>query len=64
MGAIWSFRFGEQVISKKSRALTFRQMFFHHLIHHVAQLGVYLRLNNVPVPALYGPSANARWSAK
>jgi uncharacterized damage-inducible protein DinB len=29
-----------------------------HLIHHTAQLGVYLRLNDIPVPALYGPSAD------
>jgi hypothetical protein len=31
---------------------------------HVAQLGVYLRLNGVPVPALYGPSADEQWSTK
>jgi uncharacterized damage-inducible protein DinB len=31
-----------------------------HLIHHRAQLGVYLRLNDVPVPAMYGPSADDR----
>jgi uncharacterized damage-inducible protein DinB len=33
-------------------------MFFNHLIHHRAQLGVYLRLNDKPVPPLYGPSAD------
>jgi uncharacterized damage-inducible protein DinB len=32
----------------------------NHLIHHRAQLAVYLRLNDVPVPALYGPSADER----
>jgi uncharacterized damage-inducible protein DinB len=30
----------------------------NHNVHHRAQLGVYLRLNNIPVPALYGPSAD------
>jgi len=30
----------------------------NHIIHHRAQLGVYLRLNNVPVPSIYGPSAD------
>ena len=39
-------------------ALAFRHMFFNHLIHHRAQLGVYLRLNDVPVPGVYGPSAD------
>src|ERR1700733_8002795 len=34
------------------------RLFFNHLIHHRAQLGVYLRLNNLPVPPLYGPSAD------
>jgi uncharacterized damage-inducible protein DinB len=35
-----------------------RSFVFNHLIHHRAQLGVYLRLNDVPVPSLYGPSAD------
>ena len=62
--ALWPFRFGDQVISNDSRAASFRRMCFNHLIHHVAQLGVYLRLNGVPVPALYGPSADEQWSPK
>jgi uncharacterized damage-inducible protein DinB len=33
-------------------------MFFNHFVHHRAQLTVYLRLNNIPVPGLYGPSAD------
>ncbi len=60
----WDFRFGEHPISKDSRLLTFRTMYFNHLIHHTAQLGVYYRLLGVPVPALYGPSADEQWSAK
>lgn len=54
----WRFTFGEKLISDAPRSATYRSMFFNHLIHHRAQLGVYLRLNNVPVPALYGPSAD------
>ncbi len=61
---IWPFTWGEQVISKGPRSLAFRGMFFDHLIHHTAQLGVYLRLNDIPVPALYGPSADEQWSPR
>jgi uncharacterized damage-inducible protein DinB len=60
----WRFSFGEQLIGEAPRAAMFRGMFFDHMIHHVAQLGVYLRLNDVPVPALYGPSADEQWSPK
>jgi uncharacterized damage-inducible protein DinB len=58
LAAKWKFSFGDQVILNESRAKTYRLMFFNHLIHHRAQLGVYLRLNNIPVPGLYGPSAD------
>lgn len=62
LAAPWRFSFGEQLISNSPRSLSFRQMCFNHLIHHTAQLGVYLRLNDIPVPALYGPSADEQWS--
>lgn len=64
MTADWPFRFGPQVISQTSRARTYRQMFFNHLVHHTSQLGVYLRLLDVPVPALYGPSADEQWTPR
>jgi len=60
---LWKFSYGDQIISHKSRSQSFREMCFDHLIHHTAQLGVYLRLNDIPVPALYGPSADEQWSA-
>lgn len=60
----WKFSFGEHLISHHSRSKSFRIMCFDHLIHHTAQLGVYLRLNDIPVPALYGPSADEQWSPK
>ncbi len=59
----WRFSFGEHLISEAPRSLSFRSMCFNHLIHHTAQLGVYLRLNEIPVPALYGPSADEQWTA-
>ncbi len=59
---LWPFTFGEQVIFNDTRLLAFRYMFLNHMVHHTAQLGVYLRLNDIPVPALYGPSADEQWS--
>jgi uncharacterized damage-inducible protein DinB len=40
------------------KAAVLRSLIMNHTIHHRAQLGVYLRLNNVPVPSIYGPSAD------
>ena len=54
----WKFSFGDKVLANMPRSLAYRHMFFNHLIHHRAQLGVYLRLNDVPVPGVYGPSAD------
>lgn len=54
----WRLIWGEKVLADESRSVLFHTMFLHHLIHHRAQLGVYLRLNDLPVPALYGPTAD------
>jgi uncharacterized damage-inducible protein DinB len=56
----WTMVFGDKPIANAPRSLLFRTMYLNHQIHHRAQLGVYLRLNNLPVPALYGPSADDR----
>ena len=56
----WKLSFQGKPIFEGSRFLAYRQMFLNHLIHHRAQLGVYLRLNDKPVPATYGPSADDR----
>lgn len=56
--AEWTLRFGGNVMRTQPRALGFRTFALSHLIHHRAQLGVYLRLLNVPLPGLYGPSAD------
>lgn len=54
----WSLRRGEHVIFTLPRIAALRSMFFSHTIHHRGQLSVYLRLNDVPVPSIYGPSAD------
>ena len=57
----WILAFEGKAIFEGPRFLAYRQMFLNHLVHHRAQLGVYLRLNGVPVPAIYGPSADEPW---
>lgn len=54
----WKLSFQGKTIFNGSRFMAYRQMFLNHLVHHRAQLGVYLRLNNKPLPATYGPSAD------
>jgi uncharacterized damage-inducible protein DinB len=54
----WKLSFNGAPIFEGSRFLAYRAMFLNHLIHHRAQLGVYLRLTGKPVPATYGPSAD------
>ncbi len=54
----WSLLFGGQTIFTQPRFGVLRGFILSHNVHHRAQLGVYLRLNNIAVPALYGPSAD------
>jgi uncharacterized damage-inducible protein DinB len=54
----WKLSFQGKPIFNGSRFLAYREMFLNHLVHHRAQLGVYLRLNDKPLPAIYGPSAD------
>lgn len=54
----WSLLMGGQVLFTMPRAAVLRGYCFNHLVHHRGQLTVYLRLLGVPVPALYGPSAD------
>ena len=54
----WKLSFQGKPIFEGPRFLAYREMFLNHLVHHRAQLGVYLRLNGKPVPATYGPSAD------
>lgn len=54
----WKLCHGSQVFFQGTRFTAYRAMFLNHLVHHRAQLGVYLRLLDVPVPSVYGPSAD------
>lgn len=54
----WQLSFQGQSIFQGSRFLAYRAMFLNHVIHHGAQLGVYLRLTGNALPATYGPSAD------
>ena len=54
----WKLAFGDKVFVDAPRMVLYRTMFLNHVVHHRAQLGVYLRLLNIPVPGLYGPSAD------
>ena len=56
----WKLSFQGKPIFNGSRFMAYRQMFLNHLVHHRAQLGVYLRLNEKPLPSTYGPSADDR----
>jgi uncharacterized damage-inducible protein DinB len=58
MMAMWTLRRGDHVVFTLPRAAAIRAMAMNHLIHHRGQLSVYLRLLNVPVPGMYGPSAD------
>jgi uncharacterized damage-inducible protein DinB len=56
----WKLSFQGKPIFEGTRFMAYRQMFLNHIVHHRAQLGVYLRLNGAPLPATYGPSADDR----
>ena len=54
----WSLMSGGQTLFTMPRVAVLRSFCLNHIIHHRAQLGVYLRLNDIPVPSVYGPSAD------
>ncbi|MCB0697552.1 MAG: DinB family protein [Chitinophagaceae bacterium] len=56
----WTFRAGDHVILNSSKYNAIRSMGLNHQIHHRAQLGVYLRLLDIAIPGVYGPSADDR----
>ena len=56
----WSMRAGEVIYFTSPKAEVVRTWCMNHLYHHRAQLGVYLRLLDVPLPGVYGPSADAQ----
>jgi uncharacterized damage-inducible protein DinB len=62
----WTLKFAGDTIISMPKYAVMRSMVMSHLIHHRAQLGVYLRLNEVELPGMYGPSADEMkfWTAK
>ena len=58
----WSLKMGNHVLFTSPRGTNIRST-VNHLIHHRGQLTVYLRLNDVPVPSMYGPTADEPWGA-
>ena len=56
--AIWRLKFGDKTLFEMPRAAVLRTTVMNHMIHHRGQLSVYLRLLDVHVPGMYGPSAD------
>jgi len=59
----WQLRMGDKVLDEKPRHIMIVDT-FSHLAHHRGQLSVYLRLNDRPVPSVYGPTADEGWQPK
>jgi uncharacterized damage-inducible protein DinB len=58
LGKTWSFIYGGHTVFALPRATVLRNMVMSHMIHHRGQLSVFLRLNDIPIPGMYGPSAD------
>lgn len=54
----WKLLYQGHPLFDGTRLMAYREMFLNHLVHHRAQLGIYLRLNDIAVPAIYGPSGD------
>lgn len=57
---VWSLKLGDDVVFDGPRGEIVRNH-LNHLIHHRGQLSVYLRLVDVPLPSIYGPTADEKW---
>ena len=57
-GQMWTLRNGEQIIFSMPKTAALRTFVVNHLVHHRGQLSLYLRLNDIPVQSIYGPSAD------
>jgi uncharacterized damage-inducible protein DinB len=56
----WTVKRGEQVMFSTPKKVSLRSWAYNHMVHHRGQLSVYLRLLDVPVPGMYGPSADEK----
>jgi uncharacterized damage-inducible protein DinB len=59
--APWTLKSGDQEFFTMPRISAIRSFVLNHSIHHRGQLSVYLRLNNIPVPPIYGPTADEQF---
>lgn len=57
---VWTLKSGGQTLLSMPRIAVLRSFMMNHIVHHRAQLGVYLRLNDVAIPGSYGPSADEK----
>ncbi len=62
--AMWTLRRGEHVIMTLPKKVVLRSMAYSHMYHHRGQLSVYLRMLDIPIPGMYGPSADDTIAAK
>lgn len=60
LAAPWTFKRNGEVLFTLPRGAVIRSMVFNHLVHHRGQLSVYLRMNDVPLPSIYGPTADEK----
>jgi len=58
LNAVWTLRRGDQILFQAPRKVNLRNFAFNHVYHHRGQLSVYLRLLDIAVPGMYGPSAD------
>jgi uncharacterized damage-inducible protein DinB len=56
----WTLKSKGEIWFQQPRWLVLRAFILNHVIHHRAQLGIYLRLNDIPVPAIYNDSADEK----
>jgi len=56
----WSLKAGDHTMLSQPRGLVYRTLIMNHLVHHRAQLGVFLRMLGVTVPAVYSDSADEK----
>ena len=59
--APWALKRGKDTLMSMPRVAAIRRFLLYHVVHHRGQLTVYLRLQNVPLPPIYGPSADETW---
>ena len=60
LGIPWKIMRGERLLLSMPRGAAYRTILLNHMYHHRGQLTVYLRINDIPLPSVYGPTADER----